>query len=99
MPARQEDTMKDDPRDPQETALRRSGRAIRTIREKAGMSQEALSFEAGVDQSTISKVERLGPHVVSWQKLCSLVRELGCVVEISFVRSGVTLEFSKDEHH
>lgn len=84
--------------DPQEAALRQSGLAIRTLREKAGLSQEALSFEAGVDQSTLSRVERLGPHTVSWQKLRSIAKALGCVVEISFVGSGTALKPSKDEH-
>ena len=84
--------------DPQEAAFQQSGLAIRTMREEAGLSQEALSFDAGVEQSTLSKVERLGPHTVSWQKLQSIAKALGCVVEISFVRSGSALEPSKDEH-
>ena len=84
--------------DPQDAALRQSGLAIRTLREEAGLSQEALSFEANVDQSTLSRVERLGPHTISWKKLRSIAKALGCVVEISLVRSGTAYNPPIDEH-
>lgn len=77
---------------PQEAAFRQSGMAIRAIREQAGLSQEALSFEADVDQSSLSKVERIGPHMVGWQKLQAIAKALGCVVEISFLPSENALE-------
>lgn len=47
------------------------------------MSQEDLAFSAGIDQSTLSKVERSGPQAISWGKLLSLAEALGCTVEIT----------------
>lgn len=66
----------------QEDANHANGARIREVRQKAGLSQEDLSFEANIDQSTLSKIERLGPQVVSWQKLFALADALGCIIEV-----------------
>jgi len=71
--------------DTQDEANREAGGLIRQLRQSAGLSQEDLSFEANIDQSTLSKLERIGPQAVSWQKLFSLADALGCVVEVKLV--------------
>lgn len=50
------------------------------------MSQEDLALEADMDQSMLSKLERLGPSAMSYRYLCKLAAAMGCVVEINFRR-------------
>jgi transcriptional regulator with XRE-family HTH domain len=76
------------PSSEQEEANGRSGAQLRALRQSAGLSQEELSLAANVDQSTLSKVERLGPQVISWQKLFSIADAIDCVVEVSFRRKN-----------
>jgi transcriptional regulator with XRE-family HTH domain len=52
------------------------------------MSQEDVAFTAGVDQSKYSKVERLGPQVVSWAKLQAIAKAIGCTIDINFKSNG-----------
>lgn len=73
---------------PQNEAFIEAGRRLRNFREQKGMSQEDLAFEAKMDQSNLSKVERLGPQIVSWTKLLTIADALGCVVEINFRAKG-----------
>jgi hypothetical protein len=68
----------------QDEALAEAGRKLRSIRESKGLSQEALSLQINMDQSNLSKVERLGPHLVSWAKFLKLASALGCVIEVTF---------------
>ena len=68
----------------QDDVFRIAGASLRAIREAKGLSQEDLSFDANIDQSTLSKVERLGPHVMSWGKIVKIAAALDCLVEISF---------------
>ena len=70
----------------QEEAHRRAGEQIRTLRQSAGLSQEDVSMDADVDQSTLSKLERLGPAVMSLRKLEAVAGALGCVVQITFAK-------------
>jgi len=67
-----------------ETRLRDAGQTICDLRKKAGMSQEDLSFEINIDQSTLSKVERRGPHMISWAKFLALAHALDVDLEIVF---------------
>ena len=59
-----------------------AGAALRGLREKASRSQEDLSIEIGMDQSTLSKVERLGPSAATWTRFCKIAHALGHDVEI-----------------
>lgn len=65
------------------------GDAIRHFREEAGMTQEALAFEAGVDRTYISQLERnkKSPTVDVLFRLCDAMgikaSELIARVEIS----------------
>lgn len=68
----------------QSEAFGESGRQLRAIREQKGLSQEDLAFEAGVDQSTLSKAERTGPHVISWARLVAVAEALDCTIEVNF---------------
>jgi transcriptional regulator with XRE-family HTH domain len=72
----------------QEKAAKEAGERLKAIRTSAGMSQEDVAFDANLDQSTLSKVERVGPHIVSWSKLLAVAEALDCVVEVSFRRRG-----------
>jgi transcriptional regulator with XRE-family HTH domain len=68
----------------QEAAFRMAGEEIRKLRLASGRSQESISYESGIDQSNLSKVERIGPHAVSLKKLSDLAVALDCIVEVSF---------------
>lgn len=68
----------------QAEAFAAAGASIRALRERKGLSQEKLSLDAEVDQSTVSKVERLGPQSMGWAKLVRLAEVLGCVIEVKF---------------
>ncbi|MCG3777281.1 MAG: hypothetical protein JW395_4159 [Nitrospira sp.] len=68
----------------QEDLDRAAGLHLKELRQNAGKSQEDLSFSASVDQSTLSKVERIGPSAVSWPRFVRIAQQLGCEVEISF---------------
>lgn len=64
-----------------------AGARIKKLREIKKLSQEDIAFEAGIDQSTYSKVERLGPQVVSWTKVQAIAAALGCRIEVNFIES------------
>lgn len=68
----------------QEKAWKEAGERLKQLRLSAGMSQEDVSFDANLDQSTLSKVERMGPHIISFSKLVSVAEALDCVVEVNF---------------
>lgn len=59
-----------------------AGASIREIRQENGLSQEQLAMDAGIDQSTLSKIERIGPHVTSWRTLFAILDVLGCEATI-----------------
>lgn len=61
-----------------------AGEALRALRKKVGRSQEDLSIEIDMDQSTLSKVERLGPSATGWKRFCKIAEALGHEVEIVF---------------
>lgn len=67
----------------QDEAMKTAGAKLRQLREHRRMSQEDLSFEASIDQSTLSKVERLGPHLASWKKILKIAEALDCVLEVT----------------
>ena len=56
---------------------------LRDLRQKAGRSQEDVSIDVDMDQSTLSKLERLGPAAVGWTKFCRVADALGYRVEVS----------------
>ena len=51
------------PRHSQSPVLRAFGAAVRKARLERGISQEALAFEAGIDRSYMSSVERGGQNI------------------------------------
>ena len=65
-----------------------AGAALRELRIAAGLSQEDISFAADIDQSTLSKVERLGPAAVGWARFCRIVEALGHEVQITYQTAG-----------
>ncbi len=67
----------------QDEVWQAAGQRLKAIRIGAGLSQEELAMDADWDQSTLSKVERLGPHMVSFSKLEALVDTLGYAVEVT----------------
>lgn len=60
----------------------RAGAALRRLRQESSMSQESVADEAGVDQSMLSKIERIGPGAAGWQRFCRVAAALGYEVEI-----------------
>jgi len=60
--------------------LSRLGQRIRKLRRQRGLSQEALAFEAGLDRTYVSSVER-GERNIAVLNLAKLASALG--VEVS----------------
>ena len=52
------------------------GRRLRGLRRAAGLSQEALAHEAGLDRSYVGGVER-GEYNISLLNICLLAEALG----------------------
>lgn len=70
----------------QDDANRKAGESIRNLRMLRGMSQEELALKSGInDQSTISKLERNGPQILSWRQCMKVAEALDCIVQTSFV--------------
>ena len=65
------------------------GHVIRDKRRERGMTQEELAYRLDVDQSTISKLERLGPGSVS--------KELVRLVAVALAFDPGSLETSDGE--
>jgi len=63
---------------------KKEGAALRDIRTPLGRSQEDVSIEIEMDQSTLSKIERLGPAAVGWKRFCEVVKALGYEAEVVF---------------
>lgn len=59
-----------------------AGTALRQARIAKGLSQEGLAADADLDQSLLSKVERLGPSQVRWTRFCRIAAALGLDVEV-----------------
>lgn len=68
----------------QDEAFVAAGQMLRALREQKSLSQEKLAGDAGVDQSGLSKVERLGPQLLNWTRLVRVAEALDCVIEINF---------------
>lgn len=54
---------------------RRFGARLRELRRKAGLSQEDLALEAGLDRTYVSSVER-GERNISLQNIVKLARAI-----------------------
>jgi transcriptional regulator with XRE-family HTH domain len=67
-------------------AQHRFGKRLRELRQQRGMSQEALSFEAGLDRSYVGQVER-GERNISIENMAKLARSLK--VRLSVLLEGV----------
>jgi transcriptional regulator with XRE-family HTH domain len=67
---------------------KKAGAALRDIRAKLGRSQEDVSIDIDLDQSTLSKIERTGPAAVGWKRFCEVVNALGYEAEIVFRPTG-----------
>ena len=59
------------------------GEALRAMRTAMKMSQEALAIAAEVDQSRLSKVERVGPSIMGFAAICRIADALNCDLEVS----------------
>ena len=70
------------PSEEQAEAWRASGARLRELRQAAGLSQEALSIGVDMDQSTLSKMERMGLHLGSRKRIAEIAEELGARVRI-----------------
>lgn len=68
----------------EQATLRRLGDNIRRLRKQKGWSQEALAFEAGLDRTYVSSVER-GERNIALLNLHRLAHALG-------VEAGVLVE-------
>lgn len=52
------------------------GKAVRALREKRGVTQEALAYEAGVTTGTLSLIER-GQSNPAWGTVKGIAKTLG----------------------
>jgi transcriptional regulator with XRE-family HTH domain len=73
-----------------------AGAKLKELRQLAGKSQEGVCLAADVDQSTLSKVERLGPVAIGWGRFCRLAESLGFNVEVVFRPVGSAAKSSAD---
>ncbi len=64
--------------------LRRLGDEIKQLRLNAGLSQEALAFEAEVDRTYVSQLER-GVANPSFNILYRLSKALGTELQVTFL--------------
>jgi transcriptional regulator with XRE-family HTH domain len=58
------------------------GEQLKALRMAAGLSQEQLAADAGLDQSLVSKIERLGPGAAAWHRVCRIAEVLGYQLEV-----------------
>jgi len=65
---------------PSEQPQKPLGLAIRQLREKSGMTQEALAHEAGITSSTLSVIER-GESNPTW----ATVRRITDALDVSMI--------------
>lgn len=73
---------------PSQRPQRALGRAIRELREKRGLTQEAVAHEAGVTASTFGLIER-GQSNPTWATVGDIAAALGVsVVEVARRASG-----------
>ena len=70
------------PSEEQAAEWKASGARLRELRQAAGLSQEALSINVDMDQSTLSKMERVGLHLGSRKRIAEIAEELGVRVRI-----------------
>lgn len=64
------------------------GNAIRQLREKKGLTQEAVAHDAGITTATLGVIER-GLSNPTWATLKGIARALGVsMVEISDLEEG-----------
>ncbi len=67
------------------------GQIIRALREEKGWAQDKLAFEAGLDTSHLSRIER-GERRVAIQALDSLAAALGTSPAVMYaIREGIEL--------
>ena len=52
------------------------GKRVRTLRNKKGVSQEALAFQAGIDRTYMTSVEN-GKRNISIQNIEKIIKALG----------------------
>ena len=55
--------------------IQKLGTRVRQLREKAGLTQDALAFDAGMGRATLQRIEA-GTQAVSADLLFSLIRAL-----------------------
>jgi transcriptional regulator with XRE-family HTH domain len=53
------------------------GRTVRSLRTRAGFTQEAFAFKSGVDRGYMGALER-GLHSATLDTICRVVTALGC---------------------
>lgn len=68
--------------------LKALGLTIRKLRIEAGLSQEALALQAGIDRSYLGGIER-GEHNVAVMNLVRISHCLGCPVGMIFMEAAV----------
>lgn len=72
------------------------GRVIRHLREKRGLTQEALAHDAGITAGTLSLIER-GQSNPAWGTVGRIASALGSSVgEIGKLVDKLTLEMESD---
>jgi transcriptional regulator with XRE-family HTH domain len=71
--------MDDDAMDPIEAAQRALGRALRELRNRAGLTQKELGVRAGADDTYLSQVET-GQRDIRWSTVTRLLHALNATL-------------------
>jgi transcriptional regulator with XRE-family HTH domain len=66
------------------------GETIRALRQRAGLTQEEVAFEAGIHPTEISRLEK-GKRNPKWETMKSIARGLG-VTLAEMVETGERIE-------
>jgi transcriptional regulator with XRE-family HTH domain len=73
-------TMSDDPKDQILASQRALGRALRELRNRAGLTQKELGARAGADDTYLSQVEG-GHRDIRWSTVTRLLRGLDVTID------------------
>jgi transcriptional regulator with XRE-family HTH domain len=77
----------------QELSPAEAGRRVRVVRRVAGMTQEQLAQEMGIESLRVSWIERGAPKTVDWNRLVRIARATAGKGGLTKTTAEVVLDF------